>query len=225
MITENRSNYYDILEVSPSATQHDILLAYQKAKKTYSIENKALLQTFTTGELAALNHLIEEAYSVLCNQNYRSLYEQRMNTKSYSESDVSLNGIKETVDNAAKKANALEQLTQRYNQLQSKSEESSDKFEVDQQFEQEIQNCTEWTGSFLKKIREYKKISIEKLHEATKVNPWYLEALEAMDSRNLPAAVFVRGYVIQVAKHLELEDKVVVESYMKLYKKKLESEK
>jgi cytoskeletal protein RodZ len=71
-------------------------------------------------------------------------------------------------------------------------------------------------------VREYKKISIDKLQESTKVNPWYLKSLETMDVKNLPATVFVRGYIIQLAKELGLNEKHVADSYMKIYKEKLE---
>jgi cytoskeletal protein RodZ len=46
-----------------------------------------------------------------------------------------------------------------------------------------------------------------------------------MDVKNLPASVFVRGYVIQMAKELGLNEKNVADSYMKLYKTKLEHTK
>lgn len=94
MITENKNNYYEILEVSTQATQHDILLAYQKAKLTYSDSNLAIRSAFSGEELNELKKLVDEAFLVLSNQNYRHVYEQRLNTKSYSESDITFNGIK-----------------------------------------------------------------------------------------------------------------------------------
>jgi cytoskeletal protein RodZ len=61
------------------------------------------------------------------------------------------------------------------------------------------------------------------MHEKTKINPWYLTAIEKMDVVNLPAAVFVRGYVIQMARLMNLKDLVVADSYMKAYRKKIEN--
>ena len=230
MITENKNNYYEILEVSTQATQHDILLAYQKAKLTYSDSNLAIRSAFSGEELNELKKLVDEAFLVLSNQNYRHVYEQRLNTKSYSESDITFNGIKNYTQDVSPK-NTVEKLIQKHNAATIKIEPAA-KIEaeiespsVDETFEQEVSAQTEWSGDFLKKVREYKKISIDKLQESTKVNPWYLKALETMDVKNLPATVFVRGYVIQMAKELGLNEKNVADSYMKIYKSKLEQNK
>lgn len=219
MITESKTNYYDILEVSTSATQHDILLAYQKAMLTYSSNNSAIRSAFSEVELAELKKIIEEAFLVLSNQSYRDIYEQRMKAKSYSASDITFNAIKNSVM-PDDKASAVEKLIHKHQQLQEQKIEKQ--FEEDAEFELEIKNCESWSGEFLKKVREYKKISIDELQESTKVNPWYLRSLETMDYKNLPATVFVRGYIIQLAKELGLNEKNVADSYMKIYKEKLE---
>ncbi|MBC7458130.1 MAG: helix-turn-helix domain-containing protein [Bdellovibrionaceae bacterium] len=230
MITENKNNYYEILEVSTTATQHDILLAYQKAKLTYSASNMAIRSAFSGEELNELKKLVDEAFLVLSNQNYRNIYEQRLNTKSYSESDITFNGIKDFTHDISP-TNTVEKLIQKYNSMSHKVElvaiveAEALSVPVDETFEQEMHGQTEWSGDFLKKVREYKKISIDKLQESTKVNPWYLKALETMDVKNLPATVFVRGYVIQMAKELGLNEKNVADSYMKIYKTKLEHTK
>jgi cytoskeletal protein RodZ len=39
----------------------------------------------------------------------------------------------------------------------------------------------------------------------------------------LPAPVFVRGYIVQIARFLNLDDKYVADSYMKIYKKSIEN--
>ncbi|MBC7752965.1 MAG: helix-turn-helix domain-containing protein [Moraxellaceae bacterium] len=230
MITENKNNYYEILEVSTQATQHDILLAYQKAKLTYSDSNLAIRSAFSGEELNELKKLVDEAFLVLSNQNYRHVYEQRLNTKSYSESDITFNGIKNYTQDVSP-TNTVEKLIQKHSSMTHKTEimavveEKTESASVDETFEQEVMAQTEWSGDFLKKVREYKKVSIDKLQESTKVNPWYIKALETMDVKNLPATVFVRGYVIQLAKELGLNEKNVADSYMKIYKSKLEQNK
>jgi curved DNA-binding protein CbpA len=224
MITENKNNYYEILEVSSSATQHDILLAYQKAKLTYSDANVAIQGAFSVEELSELKKLIDEAFLVLSNQDYRHVYEQRLNTKSYSAGDITFNAIKDFTQDTDR-TNTVEKLIQKHNTMNlQKTEDALAAEDVikNSDFENEIQGQTQWSGEFLRKVREYKKISIDKLQESTKVNPWYLKSLETMDVKNLPATVFVRGYIIQLAKELGLNEKHVADSYMKIYKEKLE---
>ena len=236
-MTENKHNYYEILDLKPGATQHDILVAYQKAKFTYSFSNLEIMKVFTESELHAFRNLIEEAYSVLKDAGYRSIYEKKLQKNSDDPSLMSFEAIKndshdfqsvtipEHVSNKIKdKENkaGLEK-TEKPVIEPSISVQSFETDNLDEAFENEITNQTVWSGDFLKKVREYKKISFEKLQEKTKVNPWYLKALETMDPKNLPAPVFVRGYVAQMARELGLKEKEVTESYMKLYKNKLEN--
>ncbi len=210
MNSENKNNYYEILEVSQNATQHDITVAYEKAKRTYSDRNPALNTIFSTEEAQLLRKMIDEAFGVLGNQTYRNIYEKRRQSKHYSESELTIEAIK----------SASFEL---FPEFQKRKHEKQYDYLVDEVYEKEINTKKDWNGDDLRKVREYKDISIELMHEKTKINPWYLKAIEKMDVVNLPAAVFVRGYVIQMARLMGLRDLVVADSYMKLYRKKIEN--
>lgn len=210
MNTENKNNYYEILEVSENATQHDITVAYERAKRTYSSQNASLSAIFSAEEAQLLRSMIDEAFNVLGNQTYRNIYEKRRQSKRFSESELTIEAIKSA---------SLEL----FPDLQKTYNEKEASYPVDEAYEKEIASKREWTGDDLRKVREYKKVTIEMMHETTKINPWYLSAVEKMDAVNLPAAVFVRGYVIQMARMLNLNDLVVAESYMKIFRKKIEN--
>ncbi len=219
MNTDSRNNYYDILEVTQSATQHEIVLAFERAKRTYSQQNPALYSVFTPDEAESLRKLIEEAYQVLSNQTYRNIYEKRLLSKSYSESDLSLEAIK------AASSTLYTDSVVKVSPIEPAVMNPVDEFKPDSEFEKKMANCTEWSGSFLKEVREYKKVTVDQLHEQTKINPWYITAIEKTEPQNLPAAVFVRGYVLQIAKSLQLNEKAVADSYMKLFKSASEQKK
>jgi cytoskeletal protein RodZ len=91
----------------------------------------------------------------------------------------------------------------------------------DERFESEIEANQEWSGAWLRKVREYKQVSLDQLSHLTKINPFYIQAVEEMNPANLPVEVFVRGYVVQIARSLGLNSDRVATSYMKLYKTKL----
>lgn len=61
-------------------------------------------------------------------------------------------------------------------------------------------------GSFLRHHRRRKGLSLEALATETKIRPVLIEQLESEAVNELPAAVFVRGHVLQVARALELPD-------------------
>ncbi|MBY0554234.1 helix-turn-helix domain-containing protein [bacterium] len=215
MNTENRHNYYEILDLTENATQQEIYAAYEKAKMTYSAENKALHSVFSSDEASALRTLVEEAYEVLSNNTYRNIYEKRMLANTFAEDDLSVEAIKTASANLFERANPPTITTQ--------APQSSHAPAKDLEFENEIANKKEWNGADLKKVREYRDLSFDELTDITKINPWYIAALEEMDPANLPVEVFVRGYVVQIAKALGLKDKIVADSYMRLFRKKIEN--
>ncbi len=212
MNTDINHDYYEILEVPQNATQQEIAVAYQKAKRTYSAQNPALYTIFDKSEADQLQNMIDEAFAVLGNDTYRNIYEKRRQAN-FEEKDLSIDAIKTA---------GMELFGQN---IVKKSVEPivSSSYQVDKDFEKVIENQTQWNGDFLRQVREYKKVSVESLNDKTKINTWYIHALEKMDANNLPAPVFVRGYIIQIARSLYLDDKVVADSYMKLYKKALEN--
>jgi curved DNA-binding protein CbpA len=216
MNTEMKHNYYEILEVPQTATQQEIALAYEKAKRTYSVQNPALYAIFDKTEAQQLLNMIDEAFAVLANNTYRNIYEKRRQANHFSENDLSIDAIKTAsveLFNESKIQKDLKEI----------EENNKSTYVVDEVFEIEIANQKMWTGDFLKKVREYKKVPLELLNEKTKINSWYLKALETMDVNNLPAPVFVRGYIVQIARFLNLDDKYVADSYMKIYKKSIEN--
>jgi DnaJ-class molecular chaperone len=205
MMTVNRYNYYEILELSSNAAQHEVTTAYERARSTYSGDNPAIYTIFSENEARELLTLIEEAYAVLGNKTLRSIYDQRLLSGKGQLSDLTYDSI----------LNASKALFP-----EPKKDGTKPQFRVDENFEKQIKETKEWDGELLKKVREYRNITIDRMSEKTKINPWYLNAIEAMDSSNLPALVFVRGYVIQICRELELDEKTVADSYMKTYKNK-----
>jgi hypothetical protein len=84
--------------------------------------------------------------------------------------------------------------------------------------EQEIAAETEWRGPFLKKVRESMRLSLEEMASITKISKTYLTAIEDENFVKLPAPVYVRGFVMQIARILKLPTDAVVNAYLERYK-------
>lgn len=254
MNTELRQNYYEILDINETATAQEIRSAYEKAKITYAHDNKAVLSMFSHEEAKELRVLIEEAYEVLSNNDYRNVYERRIMANTFEAKDLTAEAIKSASDDLFERATppvvvtptqtfsttddslmvasapiensslaGLEMIEESATEIKTESTDLNEAPVLDKNFENLIAAKKEWTGEDLKEVREYRKLSYDELTDITKINPWYIAALEKMDPANLPVEVFVRGYVLQVAKALGLKDKVVAESYMRLFRKKIEN--
>lgn len=203
MEATTRYNYYEILELGPTAPQHEVTAAYDRARTTYSGENSAIYTIFSEQEAHELLVLIEEAYQVLGNKILRNIYDQRLLSGRSSLNDLTYVSI-------------LEASRQVY--PEPKVEKVDAPYQKNNAFEKEIQSRTDWDGPSLKKVREYKQLTTAKVSDITKINVYYVTAIENMEPENLPAVVFVRGYVVQIAKALGLDDKKVADSYMKNFK-------
>ena len=83
--------------------------------------------------------------------------------------------------------------------------------------EQEISKEISWRGDFIRRVREVRRISIEEISNHTKINRNYIIAIEDENYPKLPAAVFLRGFLSQLAKTLRLPQETLVSNYMARY--------
>lgn len=237
------TNYYELLEVPPDAHASEIHKAYQRAKQTYSSDNPALYSMFSQDEARELLRLIDEAFQVLNNPSTRKVYDDTLKgagspppapraqptqtsaPSAYAQTTVSMPASQPQVSTVTPSAMTSDSYTVRPPQGAQKpatpagtGRTQHSNYKLDDSFEDEITNAVDFDGAFLQRIRVYKNISLEKLSEATRISRTYLSAVEGNDYKSLPAAVFVRGFVVQVARQLSLDEKKVADSYMKGFK-------
>lgn len=232
--------FYEILEVASDATQQEIHAAYHRARSTYSPESPALYSMFTREEARDLMNLIEEAFSILSNQSKRKDYDRRLirqlsPTKTLHHGPANAGpdlpdfkipegDIPATAAQRPPKPDS--QQPQRRVTSNSMPEKIPDGFgktrfsvyQKDPNFENELQQTRVFDGTFLQKVRLYKKVNLDQLSQETRISRAYLNSLELNEYKALPAPVFTRGFVIQVARILGLNEKLVADSYMTLYR-------
>jgi len=72
-------------------------------------------------------------------------------------------------------------------------------------------------GRYITKVRESKGVNLATLSEDTKIAQRYLTAIEENAFDRLPAPVFVRGYLREIAAVLGIDEGALVDGYMALY--------
>ncbi len=203
-------DYYAVLEVAPEATQEVIFSAYQKAQQTYSLHNPEIYKIFSPHEASAWVELIEEAYSVIGSPNSRRQYDIenkgvfQPHLPSFDFQESSLAGQTSSTDKAELP------LPPGY------GETKISQYPISQTMEDMIEKQDVFDGLLLKKIREYKKIDLTDFSKLTCIAIRHLYAIENNNFSVLPAAVFVRGYIIQYCRMLDLDENKVVSSFMSL---------
>jgi curved DNA-binding protein CbpA len=225
------TNYYEILEVSSTAPSHEVHKAYQRAKSTYSDGNPALYSMFSEEEARELLRLVEEAYSILGNSTSRRTYDEAlargenpvkpaMDLLSVPLPDLEL---KETSKMQAPTPAPVSVTTSAPTPTSAPLPLGTGKtplstFKIDDTFEKELAGTSEFDGQMLQRTRLYKNVSIDKMSESTRISRSYLMAVETNNYAALPAAVFVRGFVVQMARLLGLDENKTATSYMKRFK-------
>lgn len=201
-------DYYAILDVAPEATQDTIFHAYQKAQQTYSLDNPEIFKVFSPDEAQAWVELIEEAYQVIGSPNARRQYDIENGLPKNGLPSLELENSANTTPSKAAETTLAEGYGQtKYSQYQ-----------LSPAMEEAIEKQEQFDGLFLKKVREYKKIDLKAFSTLTCIAIRHLYAIENNNFSVLPAAVFVRGYIIQYCRVLELDESKVVSSFMALLK-------
>jgi len=90
---------------------------------------------------------------------------------------------------------------------------------VSNKMKEYLNSITAFSGPNLKEIRERMGVDLNDMALVTKVQKRYLEEIEAEQFTWMPAEVYLRGYVIEYARYLSLDDQKVAADYMKRYRK------
>ncbi|MDB4979287.1 MAG: Flagellar synthesis regulator FleN, partial [Myxococcales bacterium] len=73
------------------------------------------------------------------------------------------------------------------------------------------------TGPALRKLREARGIELGDIAHKTKISERHLRAIEDERFRDMPAAVYVRGYVLEYARAIRIDASRAAESYLRRY--------
>ena len=208
------STYYDLLELQPDASDSEVRAAYERIKATYGKNSMALYSLFDEEDT---ENQIEEAYKVLSHPDRRKQYNidagifkaESIGSIPPPAPVVSIDRVP-PMDRSANDELLVPPITDTAPHRQANSNNS---------IEEEILKEQDWSGAFLKRVREAKRVSIEEISNATRVSKNYLLAIEDENFGKLPAAVFVRGFVTQLAKILKLPPDKVSSAYLERYRK------
>jgi flagellar biosynthesis protein FlhG len=78
---------------------------------------------------------------------------------------------------------------------------------------------TEFTGGLIRAVRVSQGVTVPEISQKTKIGAAHLEAIEGDDFDALPAPVYVRGFVAEIAKFLNLDAEQASRSYVRRYRR------
>lgn len=238
---DERNNYYEVLEIPTNATQEQILQAYNSALIAYSEDSVAIYSLMSSDDCKVFRDNIEQAYTILGNPEKRRSYdamrgfstpviEQPTNDDqksklpkfNFEEEVVNLTASGDEDFGRQQRVKSPSAMLHIKNNSAVNVEEARKKFALNYQLndvmENRIAHCQEFDGKFLKEIREYKNVTLEKMAEVTRIMKTYLIYIENDEHAKLPATAYIRGFIFQYAKHLKLNTDTVANSYVQRVK-------
>jgi len=186
-------NFYDLLEISPSATPEEILRAYERARALYGPGSLAAYALLSPEEAATLARRIEEAGDVLIDPETRAAYDARLPAEE-------VRPARPPPEPAAPSPQPPTALPPNFSEA------------IERPFTPP--EGAVWTGALLRQAREARGLTVPQMAERTKVSRLHIECVEGDRFDQLPVQVYLRGIVMCLARELRLDGQKVARSYL-----------
>ncbi|MBJ18778.1 MAG: DnaJ domain-containing protein [bacterium] len=210
-------DHYDLLEIGRNATSDEVDRAYRAARQTYTDGSLALYSVFESGDARAICEHLDDAYRILADPKLRAQYDEvlRVASPAPGEADPTASQAKPF---PAESQAEFEPGDRGNDSVVDGIEAAFASGSVDEVVEEydaiEDDGRGEFDGVRLRRNRLFRGYEIDEISEVTKVSGTHLRNIEAENFGDLPADVYVRGFVTAYAQTIGLDPKAVVPSYM-----------
>jgi flagellar biosynthesis protein FlhG len=201
----SQQDYYETLEITSNASPQDVERAYHLARSTYAEGSLAGHSVFDDGDLELIRDRIEIAFRTLSDAKARRRYDAELAKRQTK--------VAPTTTDSDPAALAASVAPPSAAPPSPEPPEAMAFVDVDELADDE----GDFDGPRLRRSRLHYGIELEEIQRVTKVNPAYLQFLEEERFEDLPAAVYVRGFVMGYAGCIGLDPKLVADSYMQRY--------
>lgn len=207
-------NHYEVLDIDIGAREDEIRRGFKRMRELYSPDRLAGYSLAERESTEVMRGRIQEAYETL------------LDPKSRRDYDLALPRLQTVVELTEPGEDDVEVEVELAPEAQSPPQRSAPPLPKQPPPPPEplieLHPDTEYTGAILRQVRETKGVELREITARTKIGTSYLKAIEDEDFANLPAMVYTRGFVGEMAKYLELDHQQVVKTYIKRYQKYLE---
>lgn len=205
----DEQNHYEILEIPPGAGCDDIERAYRLTRAAYSDGSMALYSLFSSNDAEVIRSRIEEAYRVLANPEVRERYDAEAGISAHRPPPPPTTLSRDFPTSSAIVGGEFEP------EVRPLAAELSSAIEVIEDVDADIdEGQQDYDGAALRRARMRRGVELDQVADVTKISVRFLNCLEAEAFEELPALVYVRGFVTAYARAIGLDTRRVVASYM-----------
>jgi DnaJ-class molecular chaperone len=205
-------NYYELLDISPQASTQEVQWAYDQAISIFSADSIPTYSLLSEKERDLILSRIVDAYKTLTNGRLRAEYNQLLleNGELLPE-DLSLFSLdKYDSTDSDQQGDMLEDLLPGEKTAKGPMgsyEDSINSVDIESSL----------SGKDIRELRVSKKISIEDIYRKTNVPKKTIEDIEEECFDELPALVYLKGFLKLYARILNVNENQMVDSYMKRF--------
>lgn len=180
-------SHYDLLDVAPTASDEIVRRANRRIRQVYAQDSVVVGGLYGRSRLDRLHRRLDDAYDTLMDPAKRRTNDQMMFPDGVpSQPQVQRLAVLDRV---------------------AAFEECPDRPKVD--------DGTVYTGALLQEFREASGLELREIADRTKIGITYLTAIEGESYEELPAVVYVRGFLREYAKILRLDGERVLDTYLR----------
>lgn len=190
-----KPNYYELLGIPPSATREEIKKAYKRLKIIYQPGSLAIYSLFSEEELEKASRTLDEAYEVLMDEGGREAYNEELIKEGRLKPEELIRREPAVAPERGKEVSLQGGVVDK------------DKRALPQ--EEDI-----YKGEFLRRMRILKKVELMDISKVAKISVETLKNIEKDNYQALPARIYLRGFLIEYAKCLQLNPIEVANAYL-----------
>jgi curved DNA-binding protein CbpA len=192
-------NYYELLNIGPTANSEEIQKAYHLACHTYQTDSLALYSVISESERSQILQKIEKAYHTLMDEREREKYNHYLGVsipRKGEERQEECGEKKEQAPSPAR-SNAAKGLDSGKGASAVKTEEVAK--------QKDLPPPDLADPQYLKKLRERKGVSLQEISEATMISVHSLTDLEKGEYARFPGRVYVVGFLRAYAEYIGID--------------------
>jgi flagellar biosynthesis protein FlhG len=183
---------YDILLTHRSAADEELRRAHKRLRDIYTEGSLPLTSLVKPAELPRAQALIDEAQDTLLDPLRRRAYD----LSTFPDDQTAPQSQRGAHDATLEAERAL----------------------LREELSRELNPESVFTGALLRKVRESQGVELQDIVARTKISRSHLAAIEEESFAELPAFVYLRGFVTELAKYLKLDSTQVTRTYLKRYR-------